>query len=562
MIFERDVIVTMSDGLQMRANVYRPEKPGRYPVVMLHGPYGKDTHMKDGAAYYKQVWGHMTKALPQLCKSSSCRFIRWEAPDPERWVPDGYVVIHADSRGAGKTPGFMSLFSPRETRDYAELITWASKQPWSNGRVGLLGISYYAMNQWNVAAMQPEGLAAIIPWEGAFDRYRDDGFHGGIERGWSPRVWFERQLMPVQHGNGNSPYRDAITGEPVTGPALSPTMLAGNRESYAEVRARHVLDDAWYAERTADGSRITVPVLSVGNWGNHDVHMRGNFEGYLRAASRNKWLRIKVGDHVEPFYQEESLALQKLFFDRYLKGLDNGWDKQAPLVLAIRHPDKVVERAEREWPLAGTQWTRYYLDAKGMTLSRNRPGASTVGEYQAMRESLTFTSEPFATDAEFTGPVKLKLWVRSSTSDMDIFATLRLLRPDGSDVGYVGPGGQAVPATQGWLRVSHRELDPKESTEYRPYHTHRNPQPIKAGELHEVDVEIRPTSVVVPAGYRLAITIGGKDWYPPSQQGPDRHPGRDMAIYGGTNGVGTGAAHASYLLLPLIPSGRERVAGN
>ena len=176
MIFERDVIVTMTDGLKLRANVYRPEKEGRFPVVMLHGPYGKDTHLRDIAGYYKQVWGHMTKSLPQLCQSSSCRFIRWEAPDPEQWVADGYVVIHADSRGAGKTPGLLSPFSPRETQDYAELITWASKQPWSNGRIGLLGISYYAMNQWTVAALQPEGLAAIIPWEGAFDRYRDDGF--------------------------------------------------------------------------------------------------------------------------------------------------------------------------------------------------------------------------------------------------------------------------------------------------------------------------------------------------------------------------------------------------
>jgi putative CocE/NonD family hydrolase len=236
----------------------------------------------------------MTDDLPQLCHGSSCRFIRWEAPDPERWVSDGYIVIHADSRGAGKTPGFMSPFSPRETLDYSELITWASKQPWSNGRVGLLGISYYAMNQWTVAATQPEGLAAIIPWEGGFDRYRDDGFHGGIERGWSPREWFKRQLVPVQHGNGDSPYRDAITGERVTGPALSPALLEGNRESYAEVRARHVLDDAWFAERTADGNRVEVPVLSVGNWGNHDVHMRGNLEGYLTAGSRNKWLRMTV----------------------------------------------------------------------------------------------------------------------------------------------------------------------------------------------------------------------------------------------------------------------------
>lgn len=556
MRFDRDVAVTMSDGLQLRVNIYRPEKPGRYPVVMLHGPYGKDTHLRDVPGYYQQVWGHMQKSLPDLCKSSSCRFIRWEAPDPERWVRDGYIVIHADSRGSGKTEGFMSPFSPRETRDYAELITWASEQPWSNGRVGLLGISYYAMNQWTAAAMQPKGLAAIIPWEGGFDRYRDDGFHGGIERKASPREWFKNQLMPVQHGNGNSPYRDAITGERVTGTALSPALLEANRESYAEVRSRHVLADAWHAERTADGSRITVPVLSVGNWGGLDVHMRGNFEGYLTAASQHKWLRITVGNHVAPFYREESLAMQQRFFDRYLKGLNNGWEKEPPMILAIRYPDKVVERPEATWPLAGTQWTKYFLDANGMTLSPAQPSQDGLSEYQAMGDGLTFTTAPFQTDAEFTGPVKAKLWVRSSTADMDIFAAVRLLRPDGTDVPYIGPGNQAVPATLGWLRVSHRELDPKKTTGYRPYHTHLNPQPMKPGELYEVDVEILPTSVVVPAGYRLAITLGGKDWYPAGQKWLDRHPDRDMTLFNGTNGIATGAGHASYLQLPLIPKNR------
>jgi putative CocE/NonD family hydrolase len=574
MIFERDVAVTMSDGLQLRANVYRPEKEGRYPVVMLHGPYGKDTHLRDVPGYYGQVWAHMTEDLPQLCQSSSCRFIRFEAPDPELWVPDGYIIIHADSRGSGKSPGFMAPNSPRQMADYSELITWASKQPWSNGKIGLLGISYYSANQWNVAAMQPEGLAAIIPWEATFDRYRDGslGYHGGIPAGWAARSWqavdsrfdardwYERQLIPVQHGNGDSPYRDAITGERVTGPALSPAILEGNRANYSAERVLHPLDDAWFAERNSDGSRIKVPLLSVGNWGNLVTHQRGNIEGYLRAASENKWLRMTVGDHVQPFYREESVAVQKRFFDRYLKGLDNGWESEAPLTLAIRHPDKVVERGETSWPLAGTEWTRYFLDTKDMSLSLGQPAESGVAEYQAMSNDLTFTTEAFAEDAEFTGPVKLKLWVRSSTSDMDIFAAVRLLRPDGTDVAYTGPAGQDVPVSLGWLRTSHRELDEARSTEYRPYHTHRNPQPMTPGELYEVDVEIMPTSVVVPAGYRLAVTIGGKDWYPVGREGPDRHPGRDAAIYGGTNGIAAGPGQASYILLPLIPSDRNRVA--
>lgn len=569
MIFDRDVAVTMSDGLQLRANVYRPDKPGRYPVVMLLGPYGKDTHLRDIPGYFHQVWERMVKHLPDLCKSSSCRFIRWEAPDPERWIPDGYVIIHVDGRGTGKSPGYLSPNSSRETQDYNEAITWAASQPWSSGKVGLIGISQYSSIQWRVAATQPKGLAAIIPWEATFDRYRDGslGYTGGIPTGWAARSlgsnspfderpWFERQLIPVQHGNGATTYRDGITGEPVTGTPLSPALLAGNREAYDDVVSQHPLDDAWHAERKADASHIVVPVLSVGNWGNQFTHLRGNVEGYLSAASKEKWLRMIVGDHVEPFYREESLAMQKRFFDHFLKDIDNGWEKGAPLVLAIRHPDKSVDRAETAWPLASTQWTRYFLDTKTGSLSPHATRAEAVGEYAGMSDGLTFTTAPFPTDSEFTGPVKLKLWVRSSTSDMDIFAALRLLRPDGSDVGYVGPAGQEIPVSLGWLRVSHRELDPRRSTDYLPFHTHVNPQPMKPGELYEVDVEIQPTSVVAPKGYRLAVTVGGKDFYPAGQRGPDRHPNRDPAVYGGTNAIATGPVHASYLQLPLIPRGR------
>ena len=211
MIFERNVTVAMSDGLALRLNIYRPDKPGRFPVVMLHGPYGKDTRDADAPAY-QEAWTKLLAKHPDLGKASSCRFIRWEAPDPERWIPNGYIIIHADSRGSNASPGFLDPFAARHTEDYATLITWASRQPWSNGKVGLLGISYYAINQWQVAARQPEGLAAIVPWEGAFDHYRDISHHGGIPSTEFLKHWFARQLMLNQHGNGETPYIDAVSG--------------------------------------------------------------------------------------------------------------------------------------------------------------------------------------------------------------------------------------------------------------------------------------------------------------------------------------------------------------
>ena len=559
MVFERGVPVTMTDGLALRINVYRPDKEGRFPVVMLHGPYGKDTRDADAPAY-KDAWEKLTAKYPDLCKQSSCRFVRWEAPDPERWVPDGYIIIHADSRGSNASAGMIDPFSPRETEDFATLITWASRQPWSNGKVGLLGISYYAINQWQVAARQPEGLAAIVPWEGAFDHYRDIFYHGGIRSTQFPKGWFARQVVVNQHGNGDTPYVDAITGEKTTGRPLPPHLLKLNRAALEDVHQPY--DAAYYAQRTPEASRITVPLLSVGNWGGMALHGRGNVEGYLAAASRMKWLRIHTGDHHAPFYTEESLALQKRFFDRFLKGENNGFENEPPITLAIRRPDGVTWRKETEWPLKGTQWQRFYLDADARELAGKPKSARAEIAYAALSDGVTFRTAAFAEDTEFTGPMKLKLWVKSSTADMDIFATLRLIDPAGHDVTFDGASEPRAPVAQWWLRVSHRALDPKRSTEYRPFHPHRASEPMTPGSLYETDVEIWPSSIVVPKSYHLALTVQGKDWENPGASeflrgsGPFLHGDRDPALYGGTNTIASGEGQASYLLLPHIPKNR------
>ena len=164
MIFDKDIAVPMSDGTILRVNLFRPEVEGQFPVVMAKGAYRKDVHFRDG---YGPQWICLKETYPELDEgATSGRFLRWETVDPERWVPDGYVVITVQSRGSGKSPGFLDTYSPTETRDCAEAIEWAGVQPWSNGKVGLLGVSYFATKQWQVAALQPKHLAAMIPWEG------------------------------------------------------------------------------------------------------------------------------------------------------------------------------------------------------------------------------------------------------------------------------------------------------------------------------------------------------------------------------------------------------------
>jgi uncharacterized protein len=569
MTLDHNAPVTMTDGVQLRVNIYRPEKPGRYPVLMLMGPYGKDTKYADAPAY-KASWAKLLAKYPDLCKKSSCRYLRFEAPDPERWVKVGYIVVAADSRGTGASPGLLDPLSPREIEDYATLITWASHQPWSSGKVGLLGTSYHAINQWLVAARQPEGLAAILPWEGAFNYYREIAFTGGIPNVAAWKFWWDHQVVTDQHGNSASPLIDTVTGQRTTGEPRSPELLKQDRVGPVDAWLSQPLDGAFYQERTPDPSRIVVPLLCVGNWEGWSE------KGYVAAASKAKWLRIETGDHLTPFYSEESLAMQKRFFDHFLKGQKNGWENEAPVMVQVRRPDGASWRKAASWPLPNTQPERYYLDADGGAMSPTKSDApASERSYSANGSGVTFKTEPFTEDVNFTGPAMMKLWVRSSTADMDIFATLRLIDPEGHDLTFVGNTNPRVPLINGLLRVSQRAVDPAKSTEFEVYHPHLVSEPMTPGQLYEVDVDFQyPLSIVVPKGYRLALTVAGKDWqFAPDQQTvtskdyeePNsqntglfyaEHPQRDPALFNGTSTVVTGAGHASYLVLPHAPESR------
>ena len=244
-------------------------------------------------------------------------------------------------------------------------------------------------------------------------------------------------------------------------------------------------------------------MLSVGNWSGMALHLRGNTEAFMRAASKHKKLRIQAGTHVHPFYTEEGRHDQLRFFDYWLKGIDNGVMDEPPVKLAIRKGrDEIEWRHEHEWPLARTQWTKLYFDlsppAAGMAanaggprlgqsgrgelahLSRDQPrldgldlGGVLAGDgrrHQARHGHCARDAAARRTTSRSPGRSRRVLWVSSSTEDMDLFLTMRNFDADGNEVMETGQQGTPVPVAKGWLRVSHRELDPELSLPYRPYH--------------------------------------------------------------------------------------------
>jgi len=568
MQIEWDVPITMDDGLVLRADVFRPPGAGRFPAIMSYGPYGKGLAFQDG---YKTAWDIMSRQNPDAVAGTSNRYANWEVVDPEKWVRDGYACVRVDSRGAGRSPGYLCHNNARENRDFHLCIEWAAGQPWCSGKVGLNGISYYAASQWRAAATQPPHLAAICIWEGWVDNYRDSNRHGGIVCAFR-KNWQDMQVKTVQHGVGERGAKSRITGELVCGPeTLDESELEGNRENLWMNVLGQPLDGPYYRERTGDLSRVKVPLLSAANWGGQGLHTRGNFEGFTGAASTQKWLEVHGGSHWGPFYTDYGVNLQKRFFDHFLKGVDNGWDRHPRVQLQVRHPgEKFVLRYENEWPLARTRWTHFYLDPEGMRLSPRPPAGERTLGYDAVGDGLLFSTPPLETDTEITGPSALKLFISSATRDADIFAVLRVFAPDGREVVFQGALDPHTPVGQGWLRASQRKLDPSRSLAWRPYHTHDEHQPLEPGDQVELDVEIWPTCIVIPAGYRLGLHIRGRDYeyegeaatlsnmkHPMRGCGPFTHDDetdRPPAVFSGRVTLHFAPGRSPNVLLPVIPS--------
>ncbi len=562
-----DAPIEMDDGVVLRADVFRPVGDGNFPVVLSYGPYAKGLAFQEG---YKGNWARLTKSAPEVLAGSSNKYQNWELVDPEKWVPDGYACVRVDSRGAGCSPGLLDVWSPRETQDLYECVEWAGVQPWSNGKVGINGISYYAMNQWTVGALKPPHLAALCIWEGSSDYYRELCRHGGILSDFL-NSWHPRQVASVQYGVGSRGAKSVVTGEPVAGPDTLPEAdLVENRaDTPGEAKRRRFCDD-YHTSRTADFSQIEAPLLSAGNWGGMGLHTRGNFEGYLRAGSKEKWLEVHGDTHFTHFYSRYGEALQKRFFGHFLKGENTGWDRQPRVSLNIRHPrEKFVLRGENEWPLARTQWTKYFLQPDGLALTPRPPTEAAALTYDTTGDGLTFRMPPLVKSLEITGPVAAKLWVSSRTTNADLFLALRVFDPEGKEVTFVGSNDPRVPVGLGWLRASHRKLDPEKSLPYRPWHTHDEEWPLTPGQPVELDIEIWPTSIVVPPGYQLALTVSGKDYevdgrdialpnapYPMKGVGPFLHidpDDRPPSIFATENTLHFAAGRQPYLLLPIIP---------
>lgn len=503
MIVESDVKVSMRDGVRISIRIYRPEASGRYPVLLAASPYMYETD-----------------DLPH-----SSMFL-WREVGPIEWYvrDQGYAYVHADVRGSGRSEGKYAMLDRVEQQDLYELIEWVARQPWSNGRVGGIGQSYYAWSQWFMGILNPPALKCIAPYDGFIDLYRDIGYHGGIYCDFMP--WWT-QLLRV-----NNLHR-----------------AAGGRGKdmpidLAYEMATRTTCDEWWKERSPIERlhEIQVPVLSIGHWGKIGLHLRGNILAYELLQSPKKLVVTGARDVFEAHELFDSIDYHKKellpFYDRHLKSAGGGGADRPPVRIFVRGLE--AYREEADWPIKDAKQVGFYLngDRSGALTSINdgmlkteKPagdGGETDFAYpdpqwklggvadgpnglDSVRRAITFTTDPLPEDLEVIGPVVLELYASSSNVDTDFIVRLadQYPRPNGDGSAQSQP--RSVNVSKGWLRASHRKQDAARSTSNRPFYTHADPEPVQPGQVYKFEIEILPCAYLFKAGHRIRLELTNAD---------------------------------------------------
>lgn len=526
-IKETDVRIPMRDGLDLAANIHRPEDSGDYPVIMAFTAYGKDIYWTEGEETFDVRWPGDGIAYepwgPPI--TGACTF---EAENPLFWVPSGYVTIIVDPRGFGRSPGTFTGFSSWG-RDMYDAIEWAAQQEWSNGKVGLSGVSILSTSQYYAANLNPPHLEAICPWEGG--PFTDYPSHGGVGPQTSPD----------------------ITG---TFPAPSnPAWPAPADENPPEPMEKR--EDEYF-------EGVTTPALVGGTWSSQGVFTRRDMRAFRKMSSDQKWLFTHGRGKWATFYQSEAQVFRKMFFDHFLKGTDDRILDIPPVRIENRDDlqNWSVSR-EADFPIPRTEYEKLYLDAEVGELRDDAPAQQGAVSYTSTEPDSAVFDFTFEEDTDLIGYQSLKLWVTlEDARDADLFITIRKLDRDGNEVQFTGYGAPLhYPVALGWLRLSHRKLNEEKSTLWEPYlDTEAEPNKVKSGEPVQCHVPIRPSATHYSEGETLRVEVAGtylgtedlEVQYPARERG--QTPYAWESLNQGTHTIHTGQDMASYLVVPKVPT--------
>ena len=506
-LVEYDVEVPMRGGNTILADICRPDDGKKVPALIAWSSGGK--------CYNFARKGGSGGLVPDGACSD---LIKQEGADPGFWCHYGYAVINPDSPGVNNVDGDIKFSGPSDAEDCYDLIEWAAAQPWCNGRVGLHGTAFAGISSWFTAALQPPHLAAIAPWEASFDLYRAFLVRGGV----LDNEMMEH-VMTKMHG------RNAV--EDVVAMANEyPTM------------------NGYWQSKVADISKVNVPVYMTASYNIFHCQSLEAWNLLPDSIKDKKWLRTTNTVSWRDLYNRDSLADLKLFFDRYLKNIYNGWEftPQVRLTVFDSKGDQVA-RPEKAWPPVCERFEKLYLNAADGTLGAENPAEEAQASYRIAEDGSVQFNYVFAQDTEILGYGKLRVYVEADGSDdMDLFISVNRFTAEGKPI-LVPWVGQPHGGRSGLIRVSHRALDKEKSTENKPVQSHQCIEKLSPGEIVPVDIPLWPFGFVWHKGEQLRLEIKGT---PKAAAQTVMTQAKWGTVNAGTHIFHTGGQYESYLLLP------------
>lgn len=487
--------IPMSDGVELAALIVQPAAAGPVPVLLGFHPYPNDEQFQ--------------ASMPE---GFSNKLAHVEAGDSNFFARHGYVHVVASIRGTGGSGGLFDNLGRRTVQDIHDTIEWLARQPFCDGKVGMFGMSYFAIAQMHAATLNPPALKAIFAPYAWTDMYRDRYYRGGIlvhgfMRLWIPSLHKVRVAHPLRDDIGDEAYAARIE-QALADPEIAALPYVVDALRHVEQAANEViadtvlqpLDNEYYRIRSPDTlaaqGALTVPAYLGADWGIFGLHLPGALRSWEHAKGPR---RLTIGPPLyldRPIYQYHNEALR--WFDHWLKGNDTGMLEEPAINLFIEGTGEW--KSASSWPLPETRFTPFYLLPEGL-LSEHAPwvedATATFTDAPGRRGGLMFWTPQFVESTEVCGPICLEL--TASTSDTDVLWFISLHLDDPAE-------GRKL-LTRGWLRGSQRRLDVEKSKPWQPVHTHDRREPLEPGAMTKFSIEVRPYGILLKPGQRLGLGI-------------------------------------------------------
>lgn len=500
-LVQRNVRIPMSDGVELNADLFLPDGEGRFPAILGYHPYNMAGQT---APITPRAFASITVTHPDQEKGNGYL----EAGDPNFFVRRGYAHIVVNIRGTGLSGGTYPFLAQREAQDGYEVIEWIARQPWSDGNVGMFGVSYFARIQYFVSALQPPHLKCIFaPWAST-DQYRDAFYHGGILAynwavSWSRSLYRCRYQSECRRQCGDAKYREMLA-QALQDPDLAevPEVAAALRDPETGLNALvadivlNPLDGPFWEPRRVNYQGIQVPAYMGGDWAIYGVHLPGAFRSWENIKAPKKMIIGPPAYLDRPVYQLQYESLR--WFDYWLKGIDTGIMDEPPVRLFVMGTRQW--KSATDWPLPETRWTPFYLHENGLLWEREHfpnEGCTSFSDSPWGREYIEFCSPRLVEDTEVIGPAVLNLYASTTDTDVLWFVSLREVAEDGTE----------RTLTRGWLRGSHREVDPERSKPWAPFHPHHRSEPLVPGKVYEFNIPLVPTANLFKGGSRIKLRV-------------------------------------------------------